>query len=188
MIILALHGKGSSPQKIKWLIEPLSQFGKVVAPQVDMEVNQALDFVGKYSFDLVAGHSRGGTVALLAAAKRSVPVIAISSPCDRVMQRKHLCSYPDGTIQKMLCKEQENYSENYLELTSPINFASKINDALLIHGNHDEIVPISQSRIMCSRIKENGGRCALVELEMKHTPPKSLEKELFRAVEEWIKK
>ncbi|MDG6928087.1 MAG: prolyl oligopeptidase family serine peptidase [Nitrososphaerota archaeon] len=188
MMILALHGKGSSPEKIQWLTEPLSKFGQVTAPPVDMEVNQALELVGRYSFDLIAGHSRGGTVALLAAARRGVPVIAVSAPSDRVMQRMHLCSYPDGTVQKRLCREQDNYSESYLRSTSPVNFADKITDALLVHGKRDDIVPISQSRIMCSRIRENGGRCNLVELEMKHTPPKSLEKELFRAVEEWIKK
>ncbi|MGC8661085.1 MAG: alpha/beta hydrolase family protein [Nitrososphaeria archaeon] len=188
MIILALHGKGSTPEKITWLTEPLSHFGEVTAPPIDMEVNQALSFVDRYSFDLIAGHSRGGTVALLAAAKRDVPVVAVSAPCDRVLQRMHLCSYPDGTVQKKLCREQDGYSESYLRSTSPVNFADKIADALLIHGKRDDIVPISQSRTMCYKIRESGGKCSLLELEMKHTPPKSLEKELFRAVEEWIRK
>ncbi len=186
MIILALHGKGSSPDKIKWLTEPLSQFGDVIAPSIDMEVNQALELLKEYNFGLVAGHSRGGTVALLAAAMRGVPVIAVSAPSDRLMQRMHLCSYPDGTVQKRLCREQDNVSESYLKSTSPVNFADKISSALLIHGKQDDIVPIVQSRIMCLRIKENGGKCNLLELMMKHSPPKSLEKELFKAVKEWM--
>ncbi len=187
MNILALHGKGSSPERIKWLTDPLSAFGNVIAPQVDMEVEESLQIAKKYSFDLVAGHSRGGTVALLAAAERKVPVIAVSAPSDRLMQRMHLCSYPEGTVQRQLCREQENLSESYLKSTSPINFADRISNALLIHGKHDDIVPIAQSIMMCSRIKGSGGKCELVELMMKHSPPKSLEKELSRAIKEWIR-
>jgi len=187
VISLALHGKGSSPEKIGWLTGPLYRFGEVIAPQIDLEVDRALDVVSGFKFDLVAGHSRGGTVALLAAARHGVPVIAISAPTDRIMQRMHLCSYPDGTVQKKLCIEQYGYSESYLRSTSPINFADKIKKALLVHGTKDEIVPVMQSRMMCSRIKESGNGCTLLELSMKHTPPKSLEKQLSEAIIEWIR-
>ena len=187
MNIIALHGKGSSPERIKWLTEPLSKFGSVIAPHVDVEVEDALKIVGKYSFDLVAGHSRGGIVALLAAADYRVPVIAVSAPSDRLMQRRHLCSYPEGTFQWKQCMEQANLSESYLRSTSPIYYADRISHALLIHGKLDEIVPIEHSEMMCSRIRESGGKCKLVELMMKHAPPKSLEKELSLAIEEWIR-
>ena len=70
-----LHGKGPSPEKVSWLWEPLKEFGDVEVPPFDYSVEEGLQLALRESFDLVAGHSRGGTIALLAAAKKGRPVI-----------------------------------------------------------------------------------------------------------------
>ncbi len=184
--ILALHGKGSNPAKIKWLTEPLKEFGQVDAPNVEMEADEFLNEFLNKEYDLVAGHSRGGTYALLYAANKGVPVIAVSAPSDRILQLNYLSSFKQGTFQKNAYEDLKNLSYEYLKRTSPIAYADRIKKALLIHGTKDETVPLEQSKKMCEAILKSGGSCNLHELEMKHTPPASLYRTVNKIIKDWV--
>ncbi len=187
MKILALHGKGSDPAKIAWLTTPLKIFGEVEAPKIDME---ARDFLNSYlnkEYDLVAGHSKGGTYALLYSAFKGKPVIAVSSPSDRVKQAEYLNSFSEGSVQKSLYEDLKKIPKEYLIETSPLNYADRIKKALLVHGDEDNIVPVQQSKELCERILKAGGKCELYIIKMRHTPPASRYAEIQRIIENWVK-
>ncbi len=186
--MLVLHGKGSCPKKVEWLASPLRAFGEVEAPRADMEADDFIQRFMNRSYDLVAGHSRGGTFALLYAAYRGVPVIAVSAPSDRLKQKDYLSKFNEGTIQRRLYEDLNGLSEEYLRRTSPVVFADKIKDALLIHGSEDQIVPVDQSIEMCRLINEKGGRCFLSILKMRHTPSVANYREISNLVQEWVKR
>ncbi|MGC9208384.1 MAG: prolyl oligopeptidase family serine peptidase [Nitrososphaeria archaeon] len=188
MKILVLHGKGSSPKKIEWLASPLRAFGEVDAPEADIEAEEFIQRFMSKNYDLVAGHSRGGTFALLYAAYRGVPVIAVSAPSDRMKQRDYLSRFSEGTIQRKLYEDLSGLSKEYLQSTSPIFLAEKIKDALLIHGSEDSIVPVEQSIEMCKLINEKGGRCFLSIVKMKHTPSIANYKEISSIIQEWVRR
>lgn len=61
-------------------------------PPFDLSVEEGVELVLPKGFDLIAGHSRRGTVALLAGAKKDRPVIAVSSPTDKMLQLEHVSS------------------------------------------------------------------------------------------------
>jgi len=185
--ILALHGKGSDPAKIAWLISPLKIFGDVDAPYVDIEANEFLKSYLKTEYDIVAGHSRGGTYALLYSAFKGKPVIAVSSPSDRLKQSEYLKGFQPGTVQKRLYEDLQKIQKEYLAETSPINYADKIKNALLIHGSEDDIVPVQQSEELCKKIVESGGKCRLYVIKMRHTPPASRYSEIHKIIESWVR-
>ncbi|MGC9144544.1 MAG: alpha/beta hydrolase family protein [Nitrososphaeria archaeon] len=187
MKILALHGKGSDPAKIAWLISPLKIFGDVDAPYVDIEANEFLKSYLKTEYDIVAGHSRGGTYALLYSAFKGKPVIAVSSPSDRLKQSEYLKGFQLGTVQKRLYEDLQKIQKEYLAETSPINYADKIKNALLIHGSEDDIVPVQQSEELCKKIVDSGGKCRLYVIKMRHTPPASRYSEIHKIIESWVR-
>ncbi|MGC8599731.1 MAG: alpha/beta hydrolase family protein [Nitrososphaeria archaeon] len=187
MKILALHGKGSDPAKIAWLISPLKIFGDVDAPYVDIEANEFLKSYLKTEYDIVAGHSRGGTYALLYSAFKGKPVIAVSSPSDRLKQSEYLKGFQPGTVQKRLYEDLQKIQKEYLAETSPINYADKIKNALLIHGSEDDIVPVQQSEELCKKIVDSGGKCRLYVIKMRHTPPASRYSEIHKIIESWVR-
>ncbi|MEM1860311.1 MAG: S9 family peptidase, partial [Metallosphaera sp.] len=111
---IVLHGKGSSPSKVEWLSVPLKRFGTVEVPNFDYDVEQGLEIVLKTDFQLIAGHSRGGTVALLAGARRGVPVIAVSAPTDRLLQLEHLSKFPEDSEQGKLYRYLSSFPREKL--------------------------------------------------------------------------
>lgn len=183
---MALHGKGSDPAKISWLINPLKTFGDVYAPKFDGEASEFLNSFLNKEYDLVAGHSRGGTYALLYSAFKDKPAIAVSSPSDRVLQAEYLKSFNEGTIQKNLYEDLIKIPKEYLIETSPIKYAGRIKNVLLIHGSEDNIVPVQQSKNLCEMILKTGGKCKLYIIKMKHTPPPSSYKEIKKIIENWV--
>jgi dipeptidyl aminopeptidase/acylaminoacyl peptidase len=185
--ILALHGKGSDPVKIAWLTSSLKIFGNVDAPYVDIEASEFLKSYLKAEYDIVAGHSRGGTYALLYSAFKGKPVIAVSSPSDRLKQLEYLKEFPAGTVQKRLYEDLQKLPKEYLAETSPINYADKIKNALLIHGSEDDIVPVQQSKELCKKIVDSGGKCTLYVIKMRHSPPASLYDEIHKIIESWVR-
>ncbi|MGC8664422.1 MAG: alpha/beta hydrolase family protein [Nitrososphaeria archaeon] len=187
MKILALHGKGSEPAKISWLIGPLKKLGEVEAPKFDEEAKDFLNAYLNKDYDLVAGHSKGGTYALLYSAFKGKPVIAVSSPSDRVKQAEYLNSFSEGSIQKSLYEDLKSVPKEYLIETSPIKYADRIKNALLIHGSEDNIVPVQQSEELCEKILKNGGKCKLFIIKMRHTPPPSRYTEIQKIIENWVK-
>ncbi len=187
MISLVLHGKGSSPDKVAWLAEPLRDFGQVVSPPFDYEVREGVERALQVSFDLIAGHSRGGTIALVVAALTGKPVIAVSAPTDRVKQLEYLSKFPEGTLQHRNYLDLLKIPREELAKYSPINYAGKLKKVLLIHGKHDEMVLPSHSVELCEKVKEEGGDCELHLLDMRHSPPAHAFKEIRDIVVSWVK-
>ncbi|AWR93567.1 alpha/beta hydrolase family protein [Acidianus brierleyi] len=187
MRILVLHGKGSSPDKIKWLSKPLEEFGEIIVPDFDYEVKEGVEKALKYDFDCIAGHSRGGTIALMSSALTGKCCIAVSAPSDRVEQMKYLSSFPQDSIQYRNYLDLSKISIEDLKKYSPINYADKLHNVLLIHGKNDNIVSPTHSINLCNKIKENGGKCELYLIEMKHSPPMDKYSELAGIIKKWVK-
>jgi Dipeptidyl aminopeptidases/acylaminoacyl-peptidases len=184
---LVLHGKGSSPEKVSWLWEPLKEFGNVEVPPFDYSVEEGLQLALRESFDLVAGHSRGGTIALLAGAKKGRPVIAVSAPTDRILQLEHLYNRRDLPGSKELYQYLSSIPVEVLRETSPVNHSSLLKDVLLIHGIRDEVVPAEHSKILCEKVREMGNRCTLLLLDMRHSPPAHLYSKIRQIIQDWIR-
>ncbi|QKR00261.1 prolyl oligopeptidase family serine peptidase [Metallosphaera tengchongensis] len=188
MLSLVLHGRGSSPDKVDWLAQPLKRFGDVKVPQFEYDVEDGLRVALSMNFDIIAGHSRGGTIALLAAAKKGVPVIAVSAPSDRLLQLSHLSKFPEGSEQRRLYSFLSSVPQEKLVETSPVTYSSCLRDVLLIHGEHDEVVPKEHSELLCKEVRSKGNKCELVILEMRHSPPKHMYGEISKVIQAWVEK
>lgn len=186
MRVLVLHGKGSSPEKVKWLSSALPQRFDVLVPPAEAEIPELVETIISLSPDLVVGHSRGGTASLIASSKLHIPVIAVSSPSDRRAQLEYLSKFPEGTVQHMIYKDVATLPSEVIDL-SPVKFAHEIRRVLLIHGEKDEIVLPSQSQRMCELIRESGGDCRLYIIRgMKHSPVNKEIGEVQRIIRDWI--
>ncbi|MBB5254392.1 alpha/beta hydrolase family protein [Sulfurisphaera ohwakuensis] len=185
---LVIHGKGSSPEKVEWLAKPLRSFGEVIVPDFEIEVKEGVEKALQYNFDCIAGHSRGGTIALIVGALRGSCVIAVSAPSDRRKQKEYLSKFPQGTIQHKIYEDLiklPDYEFDY----SPLKYADKLKDVLLIHGENDEIVSKEHSIVMCEEIKKYGGNCELhIIPNMKHTPLGQQYSTIWNIIENWIRK
>jgi dipeptidyl aminopeptidase/acylaminoacyl peptidase len=186
MKILVLHGKNSSPDKIRWLTKPLEEFGEVISPEFDYEVKEGVEKALEYSFDCITGHSRGGTTALMVSALTGKCCIAVSAPSDRVAQMKYLSSFAPDSIQYRNYLDLSKIPIEDLEKYSPIRYADKLRNVLLIHGKNDNVVPLTHSINLCNKIKENGGKCELYLLEMKHSPPMDKYSEIAGIIKRWV--
>lgn len=185
---LVLHGKGSSPDKVEWLAKPLREFGEVIVPDFEIEVKEGVEKALSYDFDCIAGHSRGGTIALISGALKGTCVIAVSAPSDRRKQREYLSKFPPGTIQNRIYQDISKLPEYEFEYV-PLNYADKLKNVLLIHGDNDEIVLKDHSILMCEEIKKHGGNCELHIIPgMKHTPLGQQYSIIWEIIEKWIRK
>jgi len=186
MKCLVLHGKNSSPEKIRWLTEPISKFAEVNAPYVEQEVEEIVSRFKDDRYECVAGHSRGGTAALiLGSLMKAEYVIAVSSPTDRNMQLEYLSMFEKGTVQSRLYKDLSVLKN--LDKTSPINYANQLvnSKVLLIYGEKDEIVPLDHGRKMCDLLK--GNSCNFVIIPgMKHSPAGHQIGELSKIIEDFL--
>jgi len=184
---LVLHGKNSSPEKIQWLIKPLLQFGDVEAPPFEYEVKEGIERAMKYDFDLVAGHSRGGLIALIVGALKGKSVIAVSAPTDRRKQREYLSKFPEGAVQHSIYKDLLKLPEEEFDYY-PLKYANMIRKALLIHGEKDEIVLKDHSVLMCEEIKKYGGDCELHIIPgMRHSPIGQQYSLIWDVITKWVK-
>jgi dipeptidyl aminopeptidase/acylaminoacyl peptidase len=184
---LVLHGKGSSPEKVEWLAKPLRQFGEVLIPEFEIEAKEGVQKALTYDFDLIAGHSRGGLVALIAAALKGKSAIAVSAPSDRRKQKEYLSKFPPGTIQRKIYEDIKNLPDEELEWY-PLKYADRIKNALLIHGENDDVVLKEHSIILCDEIRKYGGKCQLYIIKgMKHSPLGQHYNEIWKIITEWVK-
>ncbi|MCH4816820.1 MAG: prolyl oligopeptidase family serine peptidase [Saccharolobus sp.] len=185
---LVLHGKNSSPDKVEWLAKPLRKFGEVIVPEFEIEVKEGVEKALTYDFDCIAGHSRGGLIALITAALKGKCVIAVSAPSDRRKQREYLSKFPPGTIQYNIYQDLLKMPEYEFDYSS-LKYADKLKKVLLIHGEKDEIVLKEHSVTLCEMIKNHDGDCELyIVPEMKHTPLGQQYHVIWNTIENWIKR
>lgn len=202
MRAIALHGFGSSPEKINWLVGPLRSLNlEVVTPQYRdfMDgLNKVQELVGSSDENfIVAGHSMGGTIALLAAStlQRINCVISVSGPTDRLAQIRWLLEGEPGSVRRRTYEElvklgSEQVSEEFLRRTSPINYLKPgLPPTLLIHGTNDELVNIKQVEDYYERARSLGNIVEFVRIEgMMHTPRGKDIKVIARIIEEFAKR
>src|SRR5690606_35240530 len=88
-------------------------------------------------------------------------------------------------------KEQLGNDKAQLKKTSPVRMAEQIKiPVLLIHGDDDSIVPVSQSRIMAQALKKHNKNYEYIELEggshnLDYLPHR---KQTFEAMEKFLNK
>jgi len=124
-------------------------------------VDQALLVAGPRPLALV-GHSAGGQLALWAAAERPAvtAVVSLAGVCDlRAAAHQRL---GDGAVLELFGGEEPSAAQ-YRE-ASPIERLPLGAPALLIHGDADDRVPISQSRGYQTAAVALGAVCELHEL------------------------
>jgi acetyl esterase/lipase len=124
-------------------------------------VDEALSVAGPRPVVLV-GHSAGGQLALWAAAERPAvtAVVSLAGVCDlRTAADQRL---GDGAVLELF-GQREPGAAQYRE-ASPIERLPLGPPALLIHGDADHRVPISQSRSYQAAAEAAGDFCELREL------------------------
>ncbi len=202
MKALALHGFGSSPEKINWLIGPLKSLNlEVIAPTYrDFEdgLNKVKELLeGTNDRYVIAGHSMGGTIALLTASTvdQVACAISVSGPTDRLAQIKWLLSGEPGSIRRRTYEElmridSRQVTEEFLAKTSPINYLRpNLPPILLIHGTNDELVSIRQVEDYYDRAKSLGNVIELIRVEgMPHTPRGKDIRVIAKSIESFVRK
>ena len=201
MRAIALHGFGSSPEKINWLVGPLRSLGlEVLTPSYrDFEdgLNKLSELLKGGEQYIVAGHSMGGTIALLAASTMNgiICAISVSGPTDRLAQVRWLSEGEPGsmrrrTYEELLRIDSKQVTEEFLRRTSPINYLRPgLPPILLIHGTNDELVKIDQVVNYYERAKSLGNIIEFVRIEgMPHTPRGKDIKVIANVIENFAKK
>ncbi|WP_054844276.1 alpha/beta fold hydrolase [Vulcanisaeta souniana] len=203
MKALVLHGLGSSPEKINWLIGPLIALSLEVASPTyrDFEdgLNKVNEILGNINEDfIIAGHSMGGTIALLTAstARKIACAISVSGPTDRLAQIRWLLAGEPGSIRRRTYEElaridSRQVTEEFLIKTSPINYLKpNLPPMLLIHGTNDELVNIQQVENYYEKAKALGNIVELIRVEggMPHTPRGKDIRVIARAIEDFVRK
>lgn len=194
MKALVFHGRGSSPEKINWLIKPLKEAGlEVIAPPI-MEVEDGLEIGSKIIKSerdsvITAGHSMGGTVALLLATRFPSHVkcsIVVSAPVDRLLQLKYLEEGAEGTLRRSIYEElRRKYPrDEYFIETSPINYINESTPPILyIWGTADDVVPRNQLTALESRAAK---LVKVIVNGMTHTPRSQHLNEINNAVRQFL--
>jgi len=202
MKAIALHGFGSNPEKINWLIGPLKSLNlEILAPSYrDFEdgLNKVTDILKNNNENfIIAGHSMGGALALLTASTLNniVCAISVSGPTDRLAQVRWLSEGEPGSIRRrtyeeLLKLDSRQVSEEFLRKTSPINYLRPgLPPILLIHGSNDELVNIQQVENYYERAKALGNIIEFVKIEgMAHTPRGKDIRVIAKAIESFVQK
>ncbi|MCG2863077.1 MAG: alpha/beta fold hydrolase [Vulcanisaeta sp.] len=201
MRAIALHGFGSSPEKINWLVGPLKSLGlEVLTPSYrDFEdgLNKLSELLKGGEQYIVAGHSMGGTIALLAASTMNgiICAISVSGPTDRLAQVRWLSEGEPGSVRRRTYEEllridSKQVTEEFLRRTSPINYLRPgLPPILLIHGTNDDLVKIDQVVNYYERAKSLGNIIEFVRIEgMPHTPRGKDIKVIANVIENFAKK
>lgn len=137
----------------------------------------ALDLVGRLADDgvdpdrvAVSGHSAGGHLALLAAARADVDlvgVVPIAAVTD--LRRAHERRLSDGgtAARDLVGGSPQQWPERF-DLASPVERVPLSMPVVAVHGRHDDQVPIEQSRAYVRAARQAGGVADLVEVDADH--------------------
>ena len=116
------------------------------------DVLLALTFARTLARRLVpVGHSAGGHLALLAAKRTGLPVVALAAVCDPP-------SWENDAVGAFFGGEVPAAE------ASPLAQAPLSVPTVLIHGTSDDVVPIEQSRALTEKFKDVGASVKLVEV------------------------
>jgi acetyl esterase/lipase len=111
---------------------------------------------------VVLGHSAGGHLALWAARGRPVAgVVALAPVCDLAAAWEE--GLGEGAVEEFLGAPPGAAPEAYLEASPSARLPLGV-PALLVHGDADPRVPISQSRAFADAARAAGDKVQLVEI------------------------
>ena len=184
---VAFHGYRSSPQNIQWLTQPLLEAGFEVAAPTFRDVEDGYEAgLRELPVEVATGHSMGGTVALLLAARNpgSVKcVVAVAAPVDRRLQLQYLLQSEDPYLRKLANHLASLGSK--LELTSPSRYiGSNMPPVLYIRGSGDHVVPRTHVDILAGLSDKFNFSLEVVEVPgMGHAPQTE---EQFRKIAEAV--
>ncbi len=193
MKAIVYHGRGSSPDKIDWLINPIRSLGyDVFAPSI-RDVADAYEIgLSSLPVDIAAGHSMGGTAALLLAARNPGKVgcvISVAGPVDRRLQLQWLENKGDK-FSKRLANELAALGPQ-LDETSPSRYIGQgMPPILYIRGERDDVVPRAHVDLLVGLADKFGFSVDVVEISgMGHTPRNDEEREkIARIIANFVEK
>lgn len=156
------------------LATDVTQFGVAID-----DVRQAVRFVKAHAAEFnvdagrlaLVGESAGGQLAAMAALRASPEesvkaVVALYAPTDLVGLIKTSDYIPARIRNSVKGTPWEGLIMAGLAQLSPVdNVRRDMPPFLLIHGTDDSLVPFSQSREMCNRMRHAGATCELYPVE-----------------------
>lgn len=181
--IVLLHAYNQLPKDMRVYAEGFAKNGLVaMAPKYTdasdgvivavkaLRILKSYDIVDEKRVGLF-GLSLGGSMALLASTQEKVEfVVDVGGWVDLADLYRHLSKFPSNTPQKMIADTMESAigtpeeNEEIYRLSSPITYVDKITGkVLIIHGEQDDMVPVSQSKLLYEKLKE---RNTVVELKI----------------------
>jgi acetyl esterase len=115
------------------------------------------------------GESAGGHLAAMAALNAELPikaVVALYAPTDLASLARNASLLPDAVRANISSGLWGNIILARLSQLSPIEHLHRdMPPFLLIHGTNDALVPIQQSRDMCTRMNALGNSCKVYPVE-----------------------
>jgi len=108
---------------------------------------------------VLVGHSAGGQLALWAAKRAQLPVVALAPVSD--MRESARRVGPEGAVARFLGGMPDDASARYAE-ASPLELLPLGVDQILVHGTADEDVPYEMSE---RYVDDAGGEATLVKLD-----------------------
>lgn len=191
---VVFHGRGSSPANIQWLADPMRELGLEVATPAIRDVEDGYETgLRELPVAVAAGHSMGGTVALLLAAKNPGAVkcvVAVGAPVDRLLQLQYMQQSTDPHLRK-LASELAALGNTKLEQTSPSrHIGTNMPPVLYIRGAKDHVVPRTHVDILAGLSDRFNFPLEVVEIpNMGHTPTEEEHRKAIRqAIQSFLTK
>jgi acetyl esterase/lipase len=131
-------------------------------PAAAEDVALALELMageGGMPAELLIGHSAGGHLALLAAKRFGVPVVALAPVSDLVDSACRTGA--DGAPARFMGGMPDEVPERYAAASPRVQLPLGVRH-ILIHGTADEVVPYAMSE---AYVKDAGGEAELITLE-----------------------
>lgn len=183
---------GDRRYNVQPLFEPLTEAGFAwfsisyrLATDVSLfgagidDVAQAIRFIKSHAVEFnidpdriaLIGESAGGQLAAMAALRGTADtpvraVVAFYTPTDLVALAKTSAYIPASIRNSVRGTPWESFLLAGLAQLSPINSVRRdMPPFLFIHGTADTLVPFTQSRAMCDRMKEAGASCEVYPVD-----------------------
>ena len=183
--------RGSSGRGYDFMMHAVGGYGLEMQDDLEDSVKYLIaEKIADPNNVAIVGASYGGYAALMGATKTPdlfKLAISFAGMSDLVRMRKGFRYY----LARNSFREQFGNDKDQLKETSPVRMVDKVKiPILLIHGNKDAIVPVTQSRVMADALKDAHKTYEYVELEDGTHNLDYLDhrKQTFEAMEAFLKK
>ncbi len=145
--------------------------------------------VAEYDLDpdlvVVSGHSAGGHLALWAAGETTVPlagVVPIGAVTDLAAAHQRRLSDGGTATSDLLGGTPDEVDDDRWTSASPIRRVPLDVPVVLVHGRHDQQVPVSQATDYATAARAAGGEAEVVEVDADHVAVLDASTDMFAAV------